>query len=169
MHNLHYVRITSTNPEDACSEVESQISDWGTENNWRTIGGCVSQDDEVYVIPRTGTWGNSRWAPEENTTIDDINKQVREWLVPDEYYKKAFDACVEGTVENPFDWYGAKRHCEKMYQIESFKKHNPDREFDVLRDHFYDWEFNENGVTGIDDHELGEDEKIYIVYVDMHD
>ena len=38
MHNLHYIVVQAETPEDAMSEAETMISDWGTENNWRCFG-----------------------------------------------------------------------------------------------------------------------------------
>jgi hypothetical protein len=43
MHNLHFVITTADSPEDACNNVETLISDFGNENNWRTVCGCVSE------------------------------------------------------------------------------------------------------------------------------
>lgn len=174
MHNLHYVVVKAETAEDAVSEVETMISDWGTENNWRSFGGCVSEDNEVYIVPPTGTWGNSRWAPEENHTIEMINQQVREWLKPDKHYQDIFDKCVSGDIGSPFDWYGAMKYCE--HKFHSAQHEIKGREFDVLHDEFYDWHFDECGVTHFmtkqfDRRNLDYEDpkhKRYVVFVDMH-
>ena len=168
MHNLHFIVVQAETAEDAVSEAEVMISDWGTENNWRSFGGCVSEDNEVYIVPSTDTWGNSRWKPEPNHTIEMINKQVEGWLEPDKYTKDQFDKCVNGDIESPFSWYGAKRYCEHMYQRASHGKDT----FDVLQDEFFDWHFNECGVTHQYVSQQENDDptnKKYVVFVDMHD
>ena len=163
MHNLHFIVVQAENPKDAVSEAENMISDWGNENNWRCFGGCVSEDNEVYVYD-----AHSRWTPEPNHTIEMINKQVEDWLEPNQYSKGQFDKCVSGDIESPFDWYGAKKYCEHMFQRSSHGKDT----FDVLRDDFFDWHFNECGVTQMYTSQLEDDNptnKKYVVFVDMHD
>ena len=70
MHNLHYVVVKAETGEEACSEVESSIEDFGNENNWRNICGAVSQDNEVYKSL------DGRWKPEDDDTIEKINESI---------------------------------------------------------------------------------------------
>ena len=174
MHNLHFCVVNASSPKEACDAVESQISEWGTENNWRTIGGCVSEDNEVYsTYDKNKEWGNSRWCPEEGTTVEDINRQVRGWIKEDEYYKENFIKCSKGKHKSPYDWYAAKKYCQDMFHIEMTKLRleKEKREFDVLQDYYYEWELGECGVTPMDISQLDDDDptnKKYIVYVDMH-
>ncbi len=164
MHNLHYIRVKSDNPKDACNTVETTIEDWGTGNNWRSIGGCVSSDNEVYrIVDEENKFMNARWVPDVDMTIEKINVMCNEWLKPADYYKRQFDKCVDGKEETPFDWYGAKKHCEHMYQIGMLQG----KTFDVLQDEFYSWKLNECGVTDIEYQQDGKN--TYIVFVDMHD
>ena len=164
MHNLHYIRVKADNPKDACNTVENTIEDWGTENNWRSIGGCVSSDNEVYrIVDEENKFMNSRWVPDVDMTIEKINVMCNEWLKPADYYKKQFDKCIDGKEESPFDWYGAKKHCEHMYQIGMLHG----KTFDVLQDEFYSWKLNECGVTDVEYQQDGKN--TYIVFVDMHD
>ena len=172
--NLHFIRVKADNPKDACNTVENTIEDWGTENNWRSIGGCVSSDNEVYrIVDEENKFMNSRWVPDVDMTIEKINVMCNEWLKPADYYKKQFDKCIDGKEESPFDWYGAKKHCEHMYQkgmtLNSIK-HDKRETFDVLKDEFYSWSLNECGVTSLDfigGYSGGS--KLYVVYLDMHD
>ena len=164
MHNLHYIVVQAETPEDAMSEAETMISDWGTENNWRCFGGCVSQDNEVHIHDR-----HSRWIPDENHTIEMINEDVRKWLQPDLYSKSIFDKVVSGNSESPFDWYGAKKYFEQMFYK---TQHKHIEEFNVLTDEFYEWHFNECGVTHQYLSQQEDDDptnKKYVVFVDMHD
>lgn len=169
MHNLHYLVTRAENAQEACSQVESEISEWGTDNNWRTICGCISEDNEVYST------SEGRWTPKEGTTISDINRQVTEWMNEDEYEKKRFDICARGESENSFDWYGAKKYCESQYQkgttLNSIK-HDKRETFDVLKDEYYSWALNECGVTLLDYSGLNTEaggSKLYVVHLDMHD
>ena len=153
--------VNASSPKEACDAVESQISEWGTENNWRTIGGCVSEDNEVYsTYDKDKEWGNSRWCPEEGTTVEDINRQIRGWIKEDEYEKDLFIKCSEGKHKSPFDWYGAKKYCQNMFQIEMTKLRleKEEREFDVLQDYYYEWELGECGVTPMDISQLDDDD-----------
>ena len=163
MHNLHYIVVSATSCEEAVDEASNQISDWGTENNYRSFGGCVSEDNEVYRVPETDIWGNSRWIPEENHTIEMINEEVKGWLQPNVYDKEKFDDCSNGKVDTFFDWYSAKRHCEHMFQI---TKHGKE-DFNVLQDDFFNYQYGNCGVTqmSVEDKDL----KQYVVFLDMHD
>jgi len=163
MHNLHYIVVQAETAKEAVSEAENMISDWGTENNWRSFGGCVSQDNEVYIHDT-----HSRWTPEPNHTIEMINEQVKGWLEPDKYSKGEFDKCVSGDIESSFSWYSAKKYCEHMFQRTSHGKDT----FDVLQDVFFDCHFNECGVSQLHISQQENDDptnKKYIVFVDMHD
>jgi len=169
MHNLHYLVTRAENPEEACSQVESEIYEWGTDNNWRTICGCISEDNVIHST------GQGRWEPKETDTLEKINLQVTKWMNDDEYNKKTFDKCSSGQDENSFDWYGAMKYCEQQFQkgmtLNSIK-HDKRETFDVLKDEFYSWSLNECGVTLLDysglDTEAG-GSKLYVVYLDMHD
>jgi hypothetical protein len=163
MHNLHYVVVSSDSCEEAVLEAAHLLTDWGTENNWRSFGGCVSEDNEVYRVKKSDDWGNSRWIPEENHTIEMINKQVGDWLKPNVYDKEKFDDCANSKVDTFFDWYSAKRHCEHMFQI---TKHGT-KDFNVLQDDLYEYDYGNCGVTqhSLEDKNL----KQYVVFMDMHD
>jgi 2,4-dienoyl-CoA reductase (NADPH2) len=69
MHNLHFIVVRSSSGEEACKQAENEIIDFGTDNNWRTMCGAVSQDNEVYDA------GDGRYRPAETdyTTIEAIN------------------------------------------------------------------------------------------------
>ena len=75
MHNLHLAVIKANSPKEACIAVETETSSWGDENNWRSIGGCVSDKDEVYVSEE-----DARYYPDEDwNTIEKLNKLVLGW------------------------------------------------------------------------------------------
>jgi hypothetical protein len=168
MHNLHYLVTRADSPQEACSQVESEISEWGTENNWRTICGCVSEDNVIH------SEGQGRWEPTEKDTIETINLQVSQWMNDDEYNKENFNICSKGKSDNPFEWYGAKKYCEQQFQkgmTMNSIKHDNRETFDVLKDEYYSWSLNECGVTLLDVSQLENDggSKLYVVFLDMHD
>ena len=162
MHNLHFVVTSAKSPQEAVNNVENEIEEWGNENNWRSFGGCISEDDEAFIAPDS----YSRWTP-EGFTIDMINNMVAKWLAPLKHHEEAFIKCSKGDEPEKFDWYSAKKYCESMYQrkVNNIK----DGEFDVLNQEFFDWQFNECGVTHIDVSESKNGLKKYVVFVDMHD
>ena len=80
MHNLHLVRVYASDPQDACNTVENEIMEWGNENNWRTIGGCISEDGEIYIVDPSDTFGGSRYKPDNDTTIQSINEMINELM-----------------------------------------------------------------------------------------
>ena len=158
MHNLHFIRVKADTPEDACDTVENSILHWGDENNWRVIGGCVSEHNEVYIHD-----SSSRWVPDVDMTIEKINDMCNDWLSVPSYYKKIFDRCVQGLEESPFDWYSAKNYCEHMYEVSALGV----KTFDVLQDEFYSWALGDRGVTDIE--HIQDGDTTYIVFIDMHD
>ena len=159
MHNLHFIRVKADTPEDACDIAENSILHWGDENNWRIIGGCVSEHNEVYCND-----SSSRWVPDVDTTIDKINDMCNDWLSESDYYKEVFDRCAQGLEESPFDWYSAKKYCEHMYEVSALGvKTKP---FDVLQDEFFSWKLDECGVTDMEHRREGD--TTYVVFLDMH-
>ena len=158
MHNLHFIRVKADTPEEACNIAENSIDFWGDENNWRFIGGCVSEHNEVYIHDSF-----SRWVPDVETTIEKINDMCSDRLTVPDYYKNPFDRCVQGLEESPFDWYSAKKYCEHMYEVSKLGV----KTFDVLQDEFYSWKLDEFGVTDVGHKQDGD--TTYVVFIDMHD
>jgi hypothetical protein len=162
MHNLHLVVVKDETPEDACRQVESFIEDFGNENNWRCIGGCVSEDNEVYNHD-----SYSRWKPSDSAynTIEKLNKQVSSWIKPvDCYYKDVADKVNGGTkLEdlNSSELYRLTKYIEHQYQVKDLGKEG----FNILEDEFYPYAYDECGVTQCD---WMDGAKTYVVFVDMH-
>ena len=163
MHNLHYVVVNATSATEAERQVESELEQWGTEDNYSSIGGSISEDNEVHVSD--SRW--ARWKPQESDTIESISKQAESWLEPDEYYKESFDELLEHvTPTEPHTWFKIKEYCLHMYHkswTDTIRKGKP---FNILDHSFRAWDFDRNGVTNIS--EDNENEKKYVVIVDMH-
>ena len=71
MHNLHLILINADSAEDAASSAESEILQWGNENNWRSIGGVASEDgaDDIENHAESG-WPLSFLDAEEGVPKD---------------------------------------------------------------------------------------------------
>ena len=176
MHNLHLVRINATSPQEACNRVESEIMDFGNENNWRCIGGCVSEDNEVYDHDNF-----SRWKPSTETeegekpfcSIEALNKRVREWLKTDsdDYYKKELIEAIDNgerklsEITDRMELYAIGQYIEKRKALSDV---DDIETFDVLKGTYRDYEYDECGLTSMDYSEKSEGEKTYIVFIDMH-
>lgn len=168
MHNLHLVVVKANTPKDACDKVESYIVDFGDENNWRTICGCVSDKNKVYHT------SDGRFEPDEHSnTIEKINAMVMGWLKPEEdYYDKKVQAVIDGkkpisSLKTDMEWYGLEKYAAHM----GARAKTNTKNFNVLKDSFNDYQYDDNGVTHIDAEEnvdLGKGKNTYVVFVDMH-
>jgi hypothetical protein len=165
MHNLHLIRVKADTPEKACSRVELDINDFGNENNWRTICGCLSSTNEPYDSE------GGRWSPSTDgyNTIEALNETVKGWIEADSYKADLIDNINDGKVKlkdlsDRMDIYAVKKYLEhKGMVMDVGLKEN--EEFDILKHTFYDYQYTECGVTEC----YGDGENTYIVFVDMHD
>lgn len=158
MHNLHFIVVKAETGEDACSEAESFLFDWGNENNWRTMCGAVSENNEIYNS------GDGRWAPDEDSdTIEKINTRVQGWILEDGYGRQAKEAFDAGKNVNDFtlsELWSLEHYAKKLHERKSIGN----KPFNVLEDFYYEYEYDECGVTHID----GEEGKTWVVFCDMH-
>lgn len=163
MHNLHLVVVQAESPEDACNIAENGISDYGDENNWRTICGCVSEENEVYVQE------DGRYPPDEDTnTIDKINAWVDGLLSQPNLYSTT---AMQRLKEEPdiSKWTDSQELWSLGQYVEYLKAgvHHRGEKFNVFEDSYREWDLDECGVTHLD---MGTDtgQKKYVVFVDMH-
>jgi len=179
MHNLHIIRVKADSPEKACSTAQFFIEDFGNENNWRTIGGCISENDEVYEVE---VGFGSRWKPSYTDdkgnkpygSIRALNKTIFEVIKSnrDNYYGKELIDDIDSGKVRLSDV--TDRH--KLYQLGVFIENQKalsylgegfDIEtFNVLEHEYKEGLYTEFGVTECYE-ESGD--KTYIVLVDMHD
>lgn len=172
MHNLHFVVVNAETAKQACDTAESHIDGFGTEDNWKTICGCVSEENEVLDLQ--GMFGGGRWKPSETgyTTIAKINKIVKGWIKANTYSELAEKklANAKGKINlkrwNTSELYSLKALAEQIsqqkYLGKSFSK------FNVLEDEFFSGSYDECGVTHCQDDNDTEGYKKYVVFVDMH-
>jgi len=161
MHNLHFVVVKADTAKEACKEVESEIQDFGNENNWRTICGCVSSKNKTF------NYEDGRWSPTDESlnSIKKINKFISEQIKP--YKDEVIQGLESGkTTFNDlkgFDWYSLEKYAKDMFQYTHLK--TPEQ-FDVLKDTYYEHSFDEFGVTNLIENTEGKG--TYVVFVDMH-
>ena len=176
MHNLHLVVVYAETPEDACINVEDSLMDFGTENNWRCIGGCVSEDNEIHDDD-----GDSRWYPsytdnEGNKpygSIEALNEMMRKHIKEDNTFshkKDLIEAIDNGDkklseITDSMDLYYLKEYINN--RSSTILLSNPS-EFNVLEDEYKAYKYDDVGVTDLRWSEKGEGEKTYVVFVDMH-
>ena len=163
-HTLHFVATRADSPEEACRNIENVCFDWGGENNWFHICGCVSEKDEVHA-----TGGRGVWSPEDENfnTIEKINKVATGWLEPDTVL------CDENTVRalmkkaaNSKDltyseWRDIERYSGQMCEVDGRTS------LDVFKSDFRSGEFDEEGISSCYMDESNGTTR-YVVFVDMH-
>lgn len=171
MHNLHLVVTKADNAQDACDYVESQIQDFGNDNNWRTICGCLSSKGKAHdqTDPLSG-----RWSPHHNefNTLAKLNKMVEGWMKPDYESQTAREKIKKGQTNfstwNTGDLASLKRYVSELQQIAKLKQSKKGKVvkgFNVLKDELYPYQYTEMGVTQME----GDGKETFVVFVDMHD
>lgn len=177
-HNLHLVVIKADSAEDACDSVENEIIDFGNDNNWRTICGSVSEDNEVFINEDNAGF------MENMETIEKINAAIRKDLAAlnnDNGYSRGRDLLnilIAGNKKiedlDGHDWYSVKEFAHDMsnkFDINSGE--DKTETFDILKgDEYKMGHYDEFGVTQHmsatqDDAEF-EGQKTYVVFIDMH-
>ena len=168
-HNLHLIVVRAENGEEACDEAESQLFDWGTENNWRTMCGAVNEDNEVYKA------NEGRYEPDEKSdTIEKINLMVQDlignfWMGEEAKKLLKEGKNIEDMTSNQL-WSLSKYALDLMEQkiLEESRKSmgKPiDGGFDVLTEIFNSYDYEEFGVTNFSTEGEG---KLWVVFCDMH-
>ena len=164
MHNLHFILVKANSGQEACKQAENEIIDWGTDNNWRTMCGAVSQDNEIYNA------NDGRYEPKDTDyqTIEAINNVVSQWTKENFYGGIAKEKIDKGEMDFSqwvaHELWSLSKYARHLSEAYSYK----DREFDILKgDTFYACEFSECGVSDFC-YDTDESEKIWVVFCDMH-
>jgi hypothetical protein len=164
MNNLHFVKVTANSGEEACQQVENLIMDFGNENNYRTMCGAISEDNEIYNA------GEGGYQPKDTdyTTIDKINEAVNKWINSSWYGETARLKFEKGET-NLSEW-----DSHELWSLSKLAEHlsnaHPFREtpFDFMKDDcFFEYQYDECGFTDLT-HSTSDGDKIWIVFVDMH-
>jgi hypothetical protein len=159
--------IKAKTPQEACDNVEIAISNFGDDNNWRTICGCVSIKNEVHDC------GDGRYSPLNIglITIAKINSTVRRWIkkvnifgnLAKEKIKKA-KGKIDFSEWQSYELFSLQKYAEHLKE-QSYVK---GVKFDVRNlNEFYPHNFTECGVTNLVDESA--EGILYVVLIDMHD
>ena len=187
MHNLHLIMVNADSAQDAASNVEDAINDWGNENNWRRIGGIASEDgtddidnhddarwdlsflDEEEGVTKEGTYFSRAVAYIRSMTEGPIRLRDMPTNYPD------VDSAVAALCEmlRGFKVDADNNNKYKLFQVSRNFRHihefainnNADKE-GLVPSEFYAWEFDEFGFTDLSNEYEGK--KVYIVFLDMH-
>jgi len=168
MHNLHFYVVKADSPQEACSEVEGLIESFGDENNWRTICGCVSEDNEVHDIGKGDIFGG-RYIPSDInlTTIEAINNNVKGWLNTKNNHLRVIEKLKESPdFTNKEVWKIHDLWCLEQYVKDLYQQYNIEG-FNVLTDDYFAYEYDQCGVTQYEGSEETTGKK-YVVFIDMH-
>jgi len=152
MHNLHYIRVQADTGEDAVDTAESEIMDWGNENNWRRFGGAISKSGTVYINDK-----EARWIP---TNLKDLNERAEKLLplpIDKEQMKKDIDS------KEQFVWWKIVKQANAEFERLSVGVDTS--KFDVWEHEIYSYQFDECGVTDLN---LDGGVDAWIVFLDMH-
>jgi hypothetical protein len=173
MHNLHLIVVKAETGYEACQNADAMLSDWGTENNWRTMCGAVSEDNETYDA-RDG-----RFRPDADTnTIDKLNDMVQDWMKESTYGLTAQIKLKRGKkIENfnSVELWSLRKYAEHLYAVKTvadckkIRRKNGEKvskKFSVLEDEFFQYQYDECGVTRLED--ADDDGKLWVVFCDMH-
>ena len=160
MHTLHLMTIAADSPQEACINVDNEIVEWGNENNWRTICGCVSEDDQVYIHDKE--YGS--YHPQPGTTLQSIGKMIKGWTNTFDY--NATQQLVKFRIEqetlSAHDWWLLQEYC----RFRSDSKYFTDSSFDIWETEYRSWQLAESGLTNMIRSDDGN--KKYVVFIDMH-
>ena len=160
MHNLHLITVMADSPKAACINTENEIVEWGNENNWRTICGCISEDDEIYIHDKE----YGRFAPAKNMKISDVEKLIKGWTGSFGYDPREVlvKFLIDQQTLSSQDWWLLREYCDfKQHQIDFNRE-----KFNIWETEYRSWQLDENGVTNM--RRCNEGEKKYVVFLDMH-
>ena len=176
MHNLHFILIKADSAEEAASEAENLILDWGNENNWRSVGGVAAEDGADDIENHDdGAWGLSflnddKDVPKEGTYFSRAVAYLQSLIIAPladfpsrlvEFSDKlrAFDP----QAGNGFELWRIGHDLENLSElVMSRAAHDSGQEIPEL----YEGQFDKNGLTDLT--EQSEGARRYLVFLDMH-
>lgn len=186
MHNLHFILINADSATKAAFEAEHSILDWGSENNWRSIGGIASEDgsddvenhedarwglsflDEEEGIPKEGTYFSRAVAYLHREIAQAIefyakpfstHSELKSALLDLSDQLAAFDPDFGDTHDLSCVRHNLKHVSELIASRRQLKRGEAIPEF-------YGWQFAQFGLTDLTEHSQGA--RRYLVFLDMH-
>jgi hypothetical protein len=187
MHNVHFILINADSAKDAAIDAENEILEWGTDNNWRSIGGVASEDgtddlecyeskgyplsflDDLEGIPKGGSCFERTVAYVKQMIGDPIQLYNGSYP-PAANMKEALALICERLTAfdtengNSHELWAAHRNLQQLEQMMDGRGALADPEAGIPE--FYAWSFDEVGLTDMTGNTEGA--KRYLVFLDMH-
>ena len=185
MHNLHLILVNADSAEDAASSAASETIEWGNDNNWRSIGGVVSEDGADVIQNHEGFgyplsfFDNEEGLPKEGNYFEKgvafIKRLIND---PIQLNHGGYPLCADmkealaaicGRL-TAFDTENGSSHelwaaHRNLQQLEQIMDGRGAIASDCIPE-FYAWQFDEVGLTDMTCNTQGA--KRYLVLLDMH-
>ena len=176
MHHKIYLVVQAANGVDAMDTAIAHIEDWGTENNWRSAIGAISQKGTKILagIQESSLKGYS--IKRINKLFQKkIDKPQPEWTQVREikpFVQKLVEGNFSGEIiqmlaaDNDRFW-AFKQFAHEIYASYQHAKYHAGESFDVFKHEYRPYDYDEFSVTHLD---VDEDAKgkLFCVIVDMH-
>ena len=162
MHNLHFIVTNADSHEDAICSIESEILDWGNENNWRSVFAAMSvHDQSVFFADDDSRFNNI--VESTYNSIKSIEAAINSEIqsVPHLHTVRQFKS--DDTQLTELGYYKLEKYARHMHEAFKFK-HKP-YEIKSMQN-FFEYQYDEFGIT--DFRCDGDPESSYIVFIDMH-
>jgi len=157
MHNLHLVSVKADNGKDACQIVESALTDWGNENNWRSILGAIDRNNNITDHEKTAL-------TESKMTVERAERMVKDWMNSfylQEHIPQLMQRINQIDQFSLYDWNLLEDYAR--YKQETISNPEPEL-FDIWENEFYSYQLDYCGLTNL--HIDGRNQ--YLVFIDMH-
>ncbi|WP_440994152.1 hypothetical protein [Cysteiniphilum litorale] len=164
MHNLHFVITNADNHEHAMASVESEILEWGSEDNWFSAFAAISIENEHIVFSNKENRFNEVVTLQYNKIelIEEaINYEAE--LVP--YLEVASQFKSNESHLTAWDYYRLGVYAKHMFEALQFKD-NPYKVTNMQS--FFGYQYDQFGITDFRSEEEDMPGSSYIVFVDMH-
>jgi hypothetical protein len=154
MHHIHFVIVPADNAEDAAETVQTELSDWGTMNNWRHPVCAVSQDGKFHDLEDNGWFNN----------IDDVYEYVAK-LITDDYRLSWKDIQCIAKKDNPsfLELYDIAKAAEHLAEKAMIKP----EEFNLFKDEFFSGRYEYPGITNLQ-FDVCDGQQLFAVAFDIH-
>lgn len=167
---VHFLRVAASSPEEAYRIADRHVEGFGSEDNYYKFGGSVCEDGTIHYEDE-----DAAFKPEEGDTFESLGEKVLNEFIDggtDVEGPRVLRDCADGSTDIIL-WSRAMCYCHQKYQTLLWAVDSNVEVFDMRKDEFKAWEFDEYGVTGlIDPDEIDTLEerglKMYIVYLSMH-
>lgn len=157
MHNLHFIIANGETQYDAIQQVENELDNFGDENNWYNINEMVNLKDLTQQQKDLVTWH-----------LDNLNKSTSK----DELEKlKSESDVLLSKVDNdsPHVYWQLSRKFEEIYYLLRVKtKYTIDNILNGNFNNFYEYQYDEYGITDLTYNYDEDTDNLYFIIVDMH-